>query len=172
MSERGRRDPLDNAAEAKSGTSVSEKIKAEVERLSKKGPLSRGDVVELYKKYANDESIAEEIMSQLNKRMKRAKKQAKETAQKIYKKYNNGNRPLHEILEKMMKYKTEYKWSDAEFDEFRKELTSLLSGQRAMEVDLNQNLVSMRSRINRALGNSNIKLIAEEGQGLNISIYS
>src|SRR5690606_3716664 len=54
------------------------------------------------------------------------------------------------------------KWSDFEYDEFRKELQYQLTGYRALEIDYNQKL--NRSRINRALGNDLIKF--EYGKGL------
>ena len=61
-------------------------------------------------------------------------------AEKIYQRYSTQTKPLHQILEKMLRYKREYKWSDKEYDDFRKELVSLLSGNRALEIDYNQNL--------------------------------
>lgn len=177
MSERGRRDALEGMDEGRSGTGSKsgqgtdqEKIRTELERLVKKGSFGRTDVVELYKKYPENEAIVDEILRIRTKKLQQVKRQAKELAQKIYRKYINGTRPLHEILEKMMRYKTENKWSDQEYDEFRKELSALLTGQRAMEIDLNQNLVSYRSRISKALGyvGATKILSQEESQGLNI----
>lgn len=167
----GRRDSEpDEGRGAPRGTSGDqEKIRIELERFSKKGSLTPADVAELFKKYADKEAIVDEVLRLWNKQQKKIKAKAKEIAQKIYKKYVNGNRPMHEILDKMMKYKIENQWSDAQFDEFRKELTALLTGQRAMEIDLNQNIATNRSRIYRALGATPRYLLEEiEGQGLRI----
>lgn len=141
-----------------------ERIKEEVDKLAQKGPITQNDIIDLYNKYPNNDFIVEEIIKLTTKRYQKIKEKAREIAQKISKKYHNSNRPLHEILEKMLKYKSANKWSTSEYEEFRKELSSMLSGKRAMEIDYNQNIVTNRSRINRALGSTaTIKM-----SGLNI----
>lgn len=142
-------------------TDNSDKIKLELDKLSKKGQPTPADIIELYNKYGDNEAIVDEILKLNTKRYDKIKKQAKELAKKIYKKFSSGNKPLHEILNKMMKYKSENHWTDSEYDEFRKELSYLLTGNRALEIDYNQNLVSNKSRINRALGNTQI--VMDEG---------
>lgn len=144
-----------------------DKLLQEVEKLLKKGGLSPIDIQELHKRYPDDERFVDEILRATGKRYKKVKKQAKKLAQKIYDKYNQGNRPMHEILEKMMKFKNDYKWSDQEYDEFRKELSALLTGRRAEEIDYNQNLYNFRSRINRALGYNNM-MFSTENSGLRV----
>lgn len=101
--------------------------------------------------------------------MRKLKEKARKLAERISKKYSQGAMPLHEILDKMLRYKVKHKWSDAEYDEFRKELSAILTGTKALEVDYNQNLVSYRSRINRALGSPYIAYEAiQYQQGLRI----
>lgn len=152
---KGRREIFDASdISKKSSGANNDKIKSELENLAKKGQLTPSDIAELYNKYGDDEAIIEEILRLNTKRHSKIKKQAREIAEKIYRKFSDGSRPLHEILDRMMKYKIQNKWSDSEYEEFRKELQYLLTGNRAMEVDYNQNLSSYRSRINRALGTS------------------
>lgn len=148
----------------KSVSNNADKIKAEIENLAKKGRLSPSDITELYNKFGDNETIVDEILRVLAKKYKKIKKRAHKVAEKIERKYKDGNRPLHEILDIMMKYKTRQKWSDFEYDEFRKELIGLLTGARALEVDNNQNILTHRSRINRALGNTTFTI----GEGLKI----
>lgn len=159
---KGRRETFDIPDNGKKSGVNADKVKAEVENLSKKGNLTAADVVELYNKYPDDEAIVGEILRLSSKRYKKVKKQAREIAEKIHKKYTEGGRPLHEILDRMMRYKIENKWSDSEYDEFRKELTNLLTGNRAMEVDYNQNISALRSRISRTLGSD--RMGCEEGR--------
>lgn len=166
MADKGRRDTYNGPDEVKKSPGANaDKIRAELEVLAKKGNPTSADIRDLYNKYGDNENIVEEILRLNAKRRNKVKKQAREIAEKIYRKYSDGSRPLHEILERMMRYKTENKWSDSEYDEFRKELTHLLTGNRAMEVDLNQNIMAHRSRINRALGNSMTPTVEE---GFNI----
>lgn len=176
MSDRNRRETGDLADDSRkssgmpigtgSNNASADKIKQEVENLSKKRyPLSPSDIAELYRKYKNDDAIIDEIIRLRTKRHQKVKKQAQQIAEIIHRKYSSGTRPLHEILDKMMKYKTRHNWSDSEYDEFRKELQYLLTGTRAMEIDYNQNIVANRSRINKALGSTRI---TREEIGLNI----
>jgi hypothetical protein len=147
-----------------------DKIREEVERLAKKkGHLDTADLANLYSKYKDD--VVEEILRLNTKRHNKVKKQAREIAEKIFRKYSEGNRPLHEILDRMMAYKAKNKWTDSEYDEFRKELGYLLTGNRALEIDYNQNLAPYRSRINRALGSPSLRVIQEEGLRIKESEY-
>lgn len=178
MADRGRRETFEVSGDDKksSGTSANtEKIQQELDRLAKKGQVTAADISDLYNKY--DEEVAEEILRRDAKRGIQVRKQAKKIAQKIYKKYSDGSRPLHEILDRMMRFKIENKWSDSVYDEFRKELSYLLTGNRAMEIDLNQNIVAQRSRINRALGNTRVTVedglrIKDSEQGIKGEILS
>lgn len=169
MTDRGRRDVMDTDEGRKnSGSANADKVREEVEKLARKGKPNAQDISDLYNRFKDNETIVDEILKQSSKRYAKVKKQAREIAQKIHRRYQEG-RPLHQILDRMMKYKSEHKWSDSEYDEFRKELQYLLTGHRALEVDYNQNLAPYRSRINRALGNPNINMrVTQEGEGLNI----
>lgn len=161
-----RREPMDfSVEESKKPSKNSDKIKSEVERLAKKGALTPTDYAELYSKYGNEEAIVDEILRLRTKRYNKIKRYARKAAEKIYAKFNRGDRPFHEILDRMMKYKIDNKWTDYEYDEFRKELSNLLIGSRAMEIDYNQNLAAYKSRINRTLGNTRIQI----NDGLKIS---
>lgn len=172
MTDKGRRELFDEEEERKvkiPGNANADKIHEEVEKLAKKGNITPRDMQELYNKYKDNEAIVDEILRLRAKRYAKVLKKARENAEKIYKKYQEGL-PVHKILDRMMKYKVEHKWSDAEYDEFRKILQSLLTGQRALEIDYNQNLAAYRSRINRALGNPyfNLRLAQQEVEGLHI----
>lgn len=157
-----RRD-LVTANDAKtSGNKDKEKIRAEVDKLAAKGTIGPREIQELYAKYGDE--VAESILRLMEKRHQKIKKQARYLANKINSKYKTSDKPLHEILRNMLRYKTKHGWSSAEFDQFRKELSHLLTGRRAMEIDLNQNMVVNRSRINRAIGNAQV----QEEPGLNI----
>lgn len=129
-----------------------DKIKAELERISQKGHITPNDILELSEKYKDDDSVVEEVLRLYSKRHDKVKKRAREVAQKIYRKYQNGDRPLHEILNKMLKYKKDNNWTDAEYEEFRRELSHLLSGSRPNEITSTGSFALLNSRINRALG--------------------
>lgn len=150
--------------EKKKPDEISHKIKAEVENLSKKKTLSPSDIEELYRKYGNEEKIVSEILYQRTKRFNKIKEQARHFAEKVLQNNRENPAPLHEILDRALKYKEKKKWSDVEFDEFRKELIYKLTGKGALEFDLNQHIFTNRSRINRTLGNNRI----ENYTGLNI----
>lgn len=161
-----RREPMEFAAdETKKTSKNSEKIRSEVEKLAKKGALTPTDYAELYSKYGDEEAIVDEVLHHRTKRYNKIKRYARRAAEKIYTKFNKGDRPFHEILDRMMKYKTDNKWTDYEYDEFRKELSNMLMGSRAMEIDYNQNLAAYKSKINRTLGNTRIQI----SDGLKIS---
>lgn len=173
-----KREPMDfSMEEQKKPAKSGDRIKAEVEKLAKKGPLTHADYADLYNKYGDEEAIVDEILRLRTKRYNRIKKYARKAAEKIYEKFNRGDRPFHEILDRMMKYKTEHKWTDYEYDEFRKELSNLLMGSKALEIDYNQNLAAYRSRINRTLGNNRIQVtdglkISESEHGILSEILS
>lgn len=135
-------------------------VNAAVEELAKKGRLTAEDVQKLNQKYPNNDALIDAILRENAKRFRHLQKKAQEVARKIYSKYADGSRTLTDILSKMLKYKNQNKWTDTEYDEFRKELYSILSGERANEVHYNQNLTTFRSRINRVLGTT---MVVTEG---------
>ena len=135
-------------------------VNAAVEELAKKGRLTAEDVQKLNQKYPNNDALIDAILRENNKRFRHLQKKAQEVARKIYSKYADGSRTLTDILSKMLKYKNQNKWTDTEYDEFRKELYAVLSGDRASEVHYNQNLTTFRSRINRVLGTT---MVVTEG---------
>lgn len=146
-----------------------DKIREEIKRiLSEKHGLTQADIAQLYQKYRNNEHIVDAVFSELTKKHKKVKLAARNLAEKVYRRYGegHGSRPLHEILDKMMHHKKEQGWNDVEFDTFRNELVSLLTGTRANEVDNNQWISYNRSRINRVLG-SNIVIAQDTGLSLN-----
>lgn len=147
----------------KSGNS--DKIKGDLEKITKNGKLTPAHVRELYRKYPDNEELVDQVLKQNAKAHQKTKKLFREIAQQIANKYSRGDRPLHEILDKMLYYKNKHGWSDADFNEFRKELNALLTGARASEIEYNQTLPYNRSRINRALGNYQPVEVTE---GLNI----
>ena len=156
-----RRDGFEVAEDKKKSSGDTEKIKSEIENLARKGELNPHNISGLYSKYKDKENIIEEMVKHKTKDYDKRKKQAREIAHKVYKKFSSGNKPFHEILDAMMKYKSDNKWTDKEYDEFRKELSYLLTGSRALEIDYNQNIATNRSRINRALGSS--RIVTDEG---------
>lgn len=135
-------------------------VNAAVEELAKKGRLTAEDLQKLNQKYPNNDALVDAILKENAKRFRRLQKKAQEVARKIYSKYADGSRTLTDILSKMLKYKNENKWTDTEYDEFRKELYSILSGERAEEIHYNQNLTTYRSRINKVLGTT---MVVTEG---------
>jgi len=118
--------------------------------LAGRGALSQREVLDLQKKFGND--VAGDILRLHAKRQHKIRKQAREIAAKIARKYSDGSRPLHEILDRMLKYKSDNKWTDFEFDQFRKELYAILTNERAIEIAFNPHLVQYRSKINQTLG--------------------
>jgi len=86
------------------------------------------------------------------KKMRKIDKQARKHAQNVYQKYSKGDVPFHEILEKMTRLKNKNNWSDAEFEHFRAKLAQYLTGDKAREIDYNQNIMALRSRISKVLG--------------------
>jgi hypothetical protein len=154
MTDRGRRDIFgdEDVKKTSETNGTREKVKLELEQLAKKGHITPADIIALYQKYPDKDSIVEEILRIRARQIRKIKEKARKLAERISNKYSLGSVPLHEILDKMLRYKVKHKWSDAEYDEFRKELSGILTGTKALEVDYNKNLVSYRSRISRALG--------------------
>lgn len=151
MTDKGfRKDTFEASSDRKGADS--DKIRAEVEKLAGRSGmgLSQRDIVELQKKFGND--AVGDILRLHSKRMHRIRKQAREIAAKIARKYSDGSRPLHEILDRMLKYKADNKWTDMEYDIFKKELYAILTNERAVEIAFNPHLVQYRSKINQALG--------------------
>jgi hypothetical protein len=127
---------------------------------SKNKEPTEADFARLAKEFPNNEEIVEEYLRFRTKHYDKIRKQAAHAAEKILNKYSSGKYSLHEILKKMLKYKQEYKWSDLEYDEFRKALFNRLTGQQALQVEYNQNIMVNRSRISQTLGSHRI---VEEG---------
>ena len=117
-------------------------------------------------KYKKDDAVLDAVVHQYEKRARRIKKQARETAMKIARHYEKSDTPLHAIIDKMRKYKHKHKWTDFEFDEFRKELSNILTGARVLEIDYGQHLITRRSKINKVLGG--VEPTFNVGDGLNI----
>uniref|UniRef100_A0A6C0CCW9 Core protein n=1 Tax=viral metagenome TaxID=1070528 RepID=A0A6C0CCW9_9ZZZZ len=131
-------------------TDNSEIVRRELDKLRNNRTLSRHHIMELAQKYP--EAVVDEIMKADAKRTQRIRRIAAKVAEKVARKYQSGNRPLHEILNKMLKYKTENKWTDIEYEFFRSELEKRFDGRRMYEVDNNQLNIQNRSRINKMLG--------------------
>src|SRR6056297_2146508 len=102
MAEKPRRENFDVSSNSKNDGD--KKIELEVRKLRKKGTLTMDDIEQLRDKYSDDK-IIDEIIRLRSKMFGKIKKQAKELAEKMHRKYMKGNMPLHEILEKMKKYK-------------------------------------------------------------------
>lgn len=148
-------EPVPKTPKSSSSNSERDAIKEEVEKIAKNRRLTTSDIIALYDKYRNNESLLEEVLKQHEKYDAKRKKFAQKIARKIYEKYGEGKRPLHEILNKMMMYKKENKWSDYEFNEFYKEIQYLLTGTKAREAEgtgTGTSLYVNRSRISRVLG--------------------
>ena len=138
-----------------SDSAMKEKIKADIERIMKErnGEPDEQDYIRLYDRYEKNPHLVDQLLKASAKRSKRIRESARKAAINILDKYDGTDRPMHEILQRLSKWKKENKWTDEQYDTFYRELTSLLSGSRAQEIDYNQNVRSNRSRINRALGN-------------------
>lgn len=128
-----------------------DKIKNEIDKLVEKGHIQPSDLIELNSKYG--ESAVDSIVHQVEKKHRHFRKQVKELATRVARKYSDGRKPLHVILDKMMKYKTKHHWTNQQYDEFRKALYEQLSGTKRMnEIDLNNDNLQYRSRITKTLG--------------------
>ena len=118
-------------------------VRAEIEKMLKRGgPITPADIIELSKKYKDDDTIVDEILRVYAKKQVERNARQRKLLKKSTESTRTGDRPLHEILNKMMKYKHENNWSDAEFDEFRRELSFLLHGNRNPEVETGYNNLS------------------------------
>lgn len=124
----------------------------EVKRVCKMGIPTPATMIELYNKYPNNERLVDEVLRACTKKYARILKKATKVAEKVKARYESGSRPIHEILDKMIKYKNDNDWSDAQYAVFTDKLREILSGKQADEFANNQQLVIHRSRINRALG--------------------
>uniref|UniRef100_A0A6C0LRD3 Core protein n=1 Tax=viral metagenome TaxID=1070528 RepID=A0A6C0LRD3_9ZZZZ len=151
VSRSNRKESFDISSDNKKMSGNNENIKAELEKYAKKGSLTPHDYSELIKKYG-DEDFAEEVLKLFNKRYVKVKKQAKDAAEKIVNRYRREDRTFHEILSKMLKIKKKYGWSDVDYAEFQKELSLQLRGDRAVELETNLDMITSRSKINRAIG--------------------
>jgi len=137
-----------------------EDVHRELEKLrTMKGPI-RQYIQELYKKHP--EEFVDELNKLNGKRLDKIRKKAESVAKKVITKYANTNKPLHEILAKMVKYKNQNNWTDVEYEIFRSDLEKRFQGKRAYEIDYNQESNEFRSRINRTLG-YRPHLVYEEG---------
>ena len=151
-----RKDPYEQSETDPKKKSSNDALKAKVDealkKMSKKGRLTSSDYAELAKQYGDDEALLDAIIRRKTKRYSHIRKMAHKLAFKVWNRYKNGTKTLHEILDRMLRYKIDNEWSDQEFDEFRTELTALLTGNRAFDLEYNQNLTAYKSRINRTLG--------------------
>lgn len=126
-------------------------LEAEVERICKKGMPTPADAIALSDKYGNDVFV-EKVLKMCAKNYKRILRKAEKVANKVRNKFESGRLSLHEILDKMTRYKKDNNWSDAQYSIFTTKLTEYLSGKQTLEIDNNQDLIMNRSRINRMLG--------------------
>lgn len=147
-------------------TSASDsEIKAHIEELARKGTITGRDISKLYEKFGHNDDIVDRILRKSSKQKSEDSRKARKAAHEIYSRYQDSKMPLHDILEKMMRYKIKNKWSDYKYEEFRKELSALVHGQKLQEIDNDQQIIANRSKINRALGAPSVSMF--EG-GLNI----
>lgn len=126
-------------------------LEAEIERICKKGMPTPADAIALSDKYGNDVFV-EKVLKACTKNYKRILRKAEKVANKVRNKFDSGRLSLHEILDKMTRYKKDNNWSDAQYSIFTTKLTEYLSGKQTLEIDNNQELIINRSRINRTLG--------------------
>ena len=150
------------------GSNIKQKIKEDIDQLYKDGQPTAADWKRLYQKYSNNDEIVDAEAKARFKKFNEIREKARSFAEKVHNKYVRGDLPLHKILERMAKYKTKHNWTQGQFDAFSKELTGLLSGQRAKEVDQNQMIAINRSRINKALGGVTQYYQQASEPGLNI----
>lgn len=148
MSDPGRKRDFDTSAPDRKGRK--EDLMRELEKLRNTRGSSRQFIQELYKKYP--EEFVDEFNRMNAKRLEGIRRKAESVARKVITKYHNSNRPLHEIMAKMVKYKNQNDWTDVEYEVFRSELEKKFQGKRAYEIDYNQGNEEFRSRINRTLG--------------------
>src|SRR5688572_9313043 len=114
--------PFDaNAENNNRNNNNDEVIRREIENLRRLGDQDavRKALLRLSEKYP--EEIFDVIAKRNRKNMKRIRDLAEKVARKVVTRYHDDRRPLHMILEKMASYKDQNKWSDMEYDFFRKE---------------------------------------------------
>jgi len=124
----------------------SDKLKTAFEEYAKNP--SHAKLIEISKKYKDDENFMEELGKYISKKTKHIRKNAKKLAEKIMKKYGNNVRPTHEILKKMLKFKEDYKLSDMEYDMFRRFLSEMIEGRYRGKHEIIHN----NTRIGKTLG--------------------
>jgi hypothetical protein len=139
-------------------------INKEASRLMKEGSgrLGSKDIQSLTAKYGKDD-VVDRISTALIKKHAQLKQKAKEIAEKINNRYAQGGKTLYEIYTDLARYKHKYSWSDQEFDIITKEISKHLSGDRVHEIQYNQELVHMKSRMNKTLAPRDI-----EDEGLRV----
>lgn len=96
------------------------------------GYISSLDRYDLHEKYPNSDILESEIEKR-TKQYNKDIKHAYEVAQKVYKRYSESNLPFHEILKRVIKYKEKNKWTDSQFEEFRKKLIDLYEGKKLIQ---------------------------------------
>lgn len=138
-----------------------------MEKLAEKGTLGPGEISALREKYPHDDYIIEGYLNQAAKRHNTIRKYARKLANKVMTKYSDGSKTLHEIFDIMRKYKNDNKWTDFEFDEFRKELAYRLSGTPQVKLAYGQYNILNKSIINKTLG-APISWNMRVGDGLKI----
>lgn len=140
--------------DTKSGDS-DDKIKQEVENLAKKDKVTADDYKRLLDKYPNQEKLVDEIFRLNAKKYRKFRKVMRKLVQKLYEKHTIDQKPLHLILEYMLKKKKEHGWTDAYFDEFRRALGEKLTGQQTAFHFYSQEGIN-QSRINRVFGSPRV----------------
>jgi len=146
--------------ESRSGKS-SDPLMAEIEAICQKGIPSASDIQALRKKYPDNDSTVSKIIKGCLKKNRKIHKIAEKVAQKIKTKYEIENKPMHEIYERMLKYKKDNKWSDMQYSVFMKELSRLLSGLASNKDSQHHHhgdiLALNRSRIAATLGKPEVR---------------
>jgi len=156
FSGRDRKEPFDAADYIKSednedNDDVKRKVQREIEDILKNGKNVNAELQKLFNKYNDVNMVVEEYEHVKKKQANKARESAQKIAHKLYKKYMQGI-PYHILLKKLMNYKSEHKWSDREFDELRKILGHMIKGDRAYEIQYNQNMPAYQSQLNMILG--------------------
>lgn len=121
-------DPTRKASYDVPEKSSNDSLAAEIEALCQKGIPSAADIQKLRKKYPDNDSTVSKIVKGCLKKNRKIHKIAEKVAMKIKTKYEMEGKPMHEIYERMLKYKKDNKWSDLQYALFMKELSRLLSG--------------------------------------------
>lgn len=133
---------------------------AEIEALCHKGMPTAADLQAIRKKYPDNDATVAKIIKTCLKKNRKIHKIAEKVAMKIKTKYELRGKPMHEIYERMLKYKKDNKWSDLQYSLFMKELSRLLSGlpsNKNAEMHHGDILAFSRSRIASTLGKPEFK---------------